>query len=51
MYKRQVYTSGQIDTRWSDAIEKDFSGWLRQHMDKLPVPKEQIQEILKQRTW
>jgi len=46
-----VYTSGQIDTRWSDAIEKDFSGWLRQHMDKLPVPKEQIQEILKQRTW
>jgi regulator of RNase E activity RraA len=42
-----VYTSGQIDTRW----RKDFSGWLREHMDKLPVPKEQIQEILKQRTW
>jgi regulator of RNase E activity RraA len=46
-----VYTPGQIDARWSDEIEKDFSRWLREHMDKLPVPKEQIQEILKQRIW
>ena len=45
------YTSGQIDTRWSDTIERDFSAWLREHMDKLPVAKEQIQEILKERTW
>jgi regulator of RNase E activity RraA len=49
--KAGVYTPGQIDTRWSDAIEKDFSQWLRERMDKLPVPKEQIQQILKQRTW
>ena len=46
-----TYTSGQIDARWSDPIERDFSQWLRDHMDKLPIPKEQIQEILKQRTW
>ncbi len=46
-----VYTAGQIDTRWSDEIEKDFSGWLNEHMDELPVPREQIQEILKTRTW
>jgi regulator of RNase E activity RraA len=46
-----VYTAGQIDTRWTPEIEKDFSGWLRQHIDKLPVPKEQIEEILKERTW
>jgi regulator of RNase E activity RraA len=45
------YTSGQIDTRWAEAIERDFSQWLRDHMDKLPIPKEQIQEILKARTW
>ncbi|MDR8394694.1 hypothetical protein NC796_26385, partial [Aliifodinibius sp. S!AR15-10] len=36
-----VYTSGQIDARWSDEIEKDFSQWLEDHMDELPVPKEQ----------
>lgn len=46
-----VYTAGQIDTRWSDEIERDFSGWLNEHMDELPVPREQIQEILKTRTW
>lgn len=45
------YAPGQIDARWTPEIEKDFSQWLRDHIDKLPVPKEQIQEILKQRTW
>ena len=44
------YTAGQIDTRWSDEIEKDFTQWLKDNIDKLPVGKEQIQEYLKQRT-
>jgi regulator of RNase E activity RraA len=46
-----VYTAGQIDTRWTDAIEKDFSKWLNDHINELPVPKEQVQEYLKERTW
>ncbi len=45
------YTAGQIDTRWSDEIEKDFSKWLNDHINELPVAKEQIQEYLKERTW
>ncbi len=45
------YTAGQIDARWSDDIERDFSKWLNDHIDELPVPKEQIQELLKERTW
>jgi regulator of RNase E activity RraA len=49
--REQKYTPGQIDTRWSDEIEKDFSQWLNANIDRLPVPKEQIQELLKQRTW
>jgi regulator of RNase E activity RraA len=49
--REQKYTPGQIDSRWSDEIEKDFSKWLVEHQDHLPVPKEQIQEILKARTW
>lgn len=49
--KEGTYTPGQIDQRWTDEMEKDFSGWLEDHMDKLPVPKEQIQELLKERTW
>ena len=46
-----TYTPGQIDTRWIDDIERDFSGWLTQHQDELPVSAEAIQELLAQRTW
>jgi regulator of RNase E activity RraA len=45
------YTAGQIDSRWTDDIEKDFSKWLNDHINELPVGKEQIQEYLKDRTW
>ena len=44
-----VYTAGQIDGRWTDAIEADFTQWLRQNIDRLPVARAQIEEILKQR--
>ncbi len=45
------YTSGQIDAQWSDAIESDFSQWMEDHVDELPVPKDAVQELLKERTW
>jgi regulator of RNase E activity RraA len=44
------YTAGQIDAAWSAPIEADFTGWLRENREKLPVAKEQIDEILKTRT-
>src|SRR5215203_1665154 len=43
------YTAGQIDTRWADEIEKDFTQWLKDNIDKLPVGKEQVQEYIKGR--
>jgi 4-hydroxy-4-methyl-2-oxoglutarate aldolase len=45
------YTPGQIDTRWTEEIERDFSQWLEENMETLPVPKSRIQELLKERTW
>ena len=45
------YTPGQIDTRWTDEIEGDFSRWLEDHIDELSVPKETIQDFLQERTW
>ena len=44
-----VYSAGQIDGRWTDAIEADFTRWLRENIDRLPVARPQIEEILKQR--
>ncbi len=32
--KEGRYTPGQIDNKWSDEIEKDFSKWLEDHMDE-----------------
>ncbi len=49
--REQKYTAGQIDNRWSEEIEKDFSKWLNDHIDELPVPKSEIQKLLKSRTW
>ncbi len=49
--KEGTYTPGQIDDRWSDEINEDFGNWLEDHIDELPVPKDQIQELLKERTW
>ncbi|MEX0289647.1 MAG: RraA family protein [Flavobacteriaceae bacterium] len=49
--KEGKYTPGQIDSKWTAEIEKDFSKWLQDHIDELPVPKAQIQELLKKRTW
>lgn len=47
--REKKYTAGQIDARWSDAIEQDFTGWLRENEDKLPVGRAQIEEILQKR--
>ena len=49
--KAGVYTPGQIDSRWSDEIETDFSKWLNDHIDELPVPKDQIKKLLEKRMW
>jgi regulator of RNase E activity RraA len=43
------YTAGQIDARWADNIQKDFTQWLKDNVNKLPVGKEQVLEIIKQR--
>ena len=43
------YTAGQIDAAWSAPIEADFTDWLREHIDKLPVARAQVEEILKRR--
>jgi regulator of RNase E activity RraA len=45
------YTSGQIDRRWENEIERDFSAWLDQHQHDLPISRAAIQELLKKRTW
>jgi regulator of RNase E activity RraA len=43
------YTAGQIDAVWSPPIESDFTQWLKQNIDKLPVGRPQVQEYIDER--
>ena len=45
------YTPGQIDTRWTEEIKKDFLQWIDQNPDKLPMTREELDKFLKDRTW
>jgi len=45
------YLPGQIDSKWSDAINADFRAWLQQY-PKLPMPLKDIIDYLDgNRTW
>jgi regulator of RNase E activity RraA len=43
------YTAGQIDGRWSAAIENDYWQWLKENENNLPVSKDLIEEMIKAR--
>ena len=47
--EEKKYTAGQIDARWTPAIEDDYRAWLKENEDHLSVSKERVEEILKDR--
>jgi 4-hydroxy-4-methyl-2-oxoglutarate aldolase len=49
--REQKYTPGQIDTQWTDEIKKDFLKWLDDNPGKLPMTREELDKLLKDRTW
>jgi regulator of RNase E activity RraA len=44
--KAAVYTPGQIDVKWTEAIKADFFQWLDSHPKKPPIAREQIEKHL-----
>ncbi len=46
--KAGVYTAGQIDAAWTDAISADFYSWVRARIDTLPLEQ---QEMLRSQDW
>lgn len=48
--KEGKYTPGQIDTKWTEAIENDFFAWL-DTLGNIPITKAKIKEIFMKRTW
>jgi 4-hydroxy-4-methyl-2-oxoglutarate aldolase len=46
--REKKYTPGQIDTRWTNEIEKDFAQWLMQNKDRLDVPRSTIEALIRE---
>ena len=43
------YTPGQIDTKWTPDIERDFIQWLKDNANQADAPRETIERLLKTR--
>lgn len=48
--KEGKYSAGEIDSRWSEQIVKDFLDWVNKKKD-LPMSREELDKFLKDRTW
>lgn len=49
--KEGKYTPGQIDMQWTEEIKKDFVKWLDENPDKLPMPRQDLNNFMKSRNW
>jgi 4-hydroxy-4-methyl-2-oxoglutarate aldolase len=45
------YTPGQIDTQWTDEIKKDFLKWIDDNPGRLPMTRQELDQLMKDRTW
>src|SRR5690554_3142916 len=51
MVKTARYTTGQIDSQWTDQIKSDFIEWLGQHPELGSMTRAELDEVMEKRTW
>ncbi len=51
MLKLKKYSTGQIDSQWSDEIKIEFLHWLDKHPEEPRITRAQLDEFMKNRTW
>ncbi|MEO8416874.1 MAG: RraA family protein [Ginsengibacter sp.] len=51
MVKSAKYTTGQIDSQWTDEIKENFLKWLDQHPELGKMNKTQLDKVMSKRTW
>lgn len=49
--REKKYLTGQIDSRWTEDIKKDFLNWLDHYPGKLPMSKKELDDYLKERNY
>ena len=51
MVKSRRYSTGEIDSQWTDQIKDDFIKWLNKHPELGSMSREKLDKILSKRTW
>jgi regulator of RNase E activity RraA len=45
------YSTGEIDSQWTDVIKADFLKWLDKHPELGKMTREQLDKVMSKRTW
>ncbi|MFD1142421.1 RraA family protein [Larkinella insperata] len=51
MVKSARYTTGQIDSQWTDEIKVEFLKWLGQHPELGTMTRAELDKVMSKRTW
>ena len=51
MVRTARYSTGQIDSQWTDDIKTEFLKWLQKHPELGRMTKEELDKIMSKRTW
>lgn len=51
MVKTGRYSTGQIDSQWTEQIKADFLKWLKQKPELGSMTKEELDKMMSKRTW
>ena len=51
MLREGKYTPGQIDQQWTAEIKQDFLKWIDQNPSKVPMPRADLDKLLKSKNW
>lgn len=51
MVRTGKYSTGEIDSQWTDQIKNDFVKWLEKHPELGKMSREELDKIMSKRTW
>ena len=51
MVRTGKYTTGQIDSQWTDEIKTEFLKWLEQHPELGKMTRAELDKVMSKRTW
>src|SRR5690606_16329756 len=51
MVRTGKYSTGEIDSQWTDEIKSDFLKWLEKHPELGKMSREELDKVMSMRTW